>query len=63
MILFVFITSSVLELCKCIDIGKLVVLVSKLPTSLEFMFSPFFDIENISENNISLLLQYNWKNN
>lgn len=65
MILFLFITCLVLKLYKCINIGKSIILVSRLSKLLEFIFSPFIGVNlvpvNISENNISLLLQDNWK--
>jgi len=63
MILFLCITCLLLKLYKCINIGKSVILVSRLSTLLEFIFSPLIDVDlvplNISENNMSLLLQFN----
>jgi len=63
MILFLFITCLVLKLYKCINIGKSVILVARLSTILEFLLNPLIDVNlvpvNISENNMSLLLQFN----
>jgi len=63
MIIFLFITCLVLKLYKCINIGKSVILVAKLSSLLEFIFSPLIDVDlvpvNISENNMSLSLQFN----
>jgi len=70
MVLFLLITRSGLKLYKFINTGKSVVLISKLSTLLEFMFKLYFDsdlvsfnVVEISENNSSLLLQFNWKKN
>lgn len=63
MILFLFITCLVLKLYKCINIGKSVILVARLSTILEFLVSSLIDVNlvpvNISENNMSSLLQFN----